>query len=984
MANLRILGGLWLENEQTSSTGRGGQRRRLALLALLWLSPQRRVTRDKVLAILWPEASALEGRRRLSTAVYDIRKSLGDNIVVSNGDELWIPPACSLTCDVACFEEAVAQADWEKAVASYHGALIDGVHLSEAPEFEEWVSLQRERLRRMHVNAVEQVLATRNDAGHCAGAVAAARLLLEVEPLNERIALLAATSIAANGAPAEAVRSLEQYAARVRTELGTHPHPRVRELANSFRISSTDAARLPDSASSEPRFVDPRFVGLHSVEPKSDVELVASRAPHNRAPHNRASHNGAPHNGAPHNEAPHNGAPHNGASHNGASYMLNNATTPAALHSVPVAAHAAPHRWKLVAQASAAVAVLALVVGNLASRAQSPQRASSNVVVEPLTVAGDSVATPLRTRIAEQLGSALNGSGAFDVDEPISQVNRARISHVVTGQIVGRQHRWHINVMLHSGRAGASVSAAECDVADDSVERAVNELTRNLVAGALENEAHHLAAVAARTASSIPALNAFLIGDRHYRHGQFAAAQSSFETAIASDSAFALAHYRLSETLLWEGKPASLATMHDSLANIYSTSLPAEERTVLNAYFAWRTGDAVRAESLYRTVVARNPRNAEAWYQLGETLFHYNPLRGRPASDAYEVFNWVVSLDSSDWGAHWHLALLDAGRLKQREVRARMNRLLDGHSEGYVAHEMQLFAASVDDGELAARADSANTMVLYDAAWRRAIYRHDLMGAEVLLRKMTNGYRAALEQHKGEYLAAGLLLAEGRVHNALSLLTVAHPTLEDNEALIILVYATLAEHLNVGAANADSLRDVISRWEQGNNVYAPHSQSLDMITAYLLGLLAVERGDHRSALRDAAALAGMKDVWRDPRTLAEVIRAYAAFHEGNCNATLTHLDRSTSPIWLGTVASAVLASQGFERFLRAECLQKMGRHREAIAWYSSLEENSLYDLSFLGLALRGQAAAYRALGDTLAAAPVEARLAALRINADHR
>jgi hypothetical protein len=55
----------------------------------------------------------------------------------------------------------------------------------------------------------------------------------------------------------------------------------------------------------------------------------------------------------------------------------------------------------------------------------------------------------------------------------------------------------------------------------------------------------------------------------------------------------------------------------------------------------------------------------------------------------------------------------------------------------------------------------------------------------------------------------------------------------------------------------------------------------------------------------------------------------------------------------------------------------LGRNREAIAWFTTFEQSSLYDLEFLGVALRGQAIGHRALGETDAAVVAERRLAAL-------
>src|SRR6185503_15476783 len=53
--SLRVLGGLALIGPDGPIGGRAGQRRRLALLAILAHARGRPVSRDKLIALLWPE-----------------------------------------------------------------------------------------------------------------------------------------------------------------------------------------------------------------------------------------------------------------------------------------------------------------------------------------------------------------------------------------------------------------------------------------------------------------------------------------------------------------------------------------------------------------------------------------------------------------------------------------------------------------------------------------------------------------------------------------------------------------------------------------------------------------------------------------------------------------------------------------------------------------------------------------------------------------
>ena len=76
----------------SEATGRAVQRHRMALLALLALAHSQRLTRDKLIAMLWPDSDAERGRNLLNVALYNLRKTLGDPALLSSGDDLRLNP----------------------------------------------------------------------------------------------------------------------------------------------------------------------------------------------------------------------------------------------------------------------------------------------------------------------------------------------------------------------------------------------------------------------------------------------------------------------------------------------------------------------------------------------------------------------------------------------------------------------------------------------------------------------------------------------------------------------------------------------------------------------------------------------------------------------------------------------------------------------------------------------------------------------------
>src|SRR5688500_14941542 len=129
MLSLRLLGNATLQDEHANLSGRAVQPRRLALLALLALSPRKCLSRDKLLAYLWPESDTEQGRHLLSVAVYELRKAIGDGTLVTARDDVSLTPG-AINIDVDEFDAAMTATDYDRAITIYAGPLLDGFHIN--------------------------------------------------------------------------------------------------------------------------------------------------------------------------------------------------------------------------------------------------------------------------------------------------------------------------------------------------------------------------------------------------------------------------------------------------------------------------------------------------------------------------------------------------------------------------------------------------------------------------------------------------------------------------------------------------------------------------------------------------------------------------------------------------------------------------------------------------------------------------------------
>src|SRR5262245_8937497 len=134
------------------------RRKAVALLAYLASNAGRAQPRDKLAALLWPEASEAGARQSLRQALMSLRHALPSDAVHMNEQALALD-AEAVQIDVVDFERLVAEGTptaLEQASSLYGGDFLAGFDLDEPP-FEDWLRAERERLREIALETLARL-----------------------------------------------------------------------------------------------------------------------------------------------------------------------------------------------------------------------------------------------------------------------------------------------------------------------------------------------------------------------------------------------------------------------------------------------------------------------------------------------------------------------------------------------------------------------------------------------------------------------------------------------------------------------------------------------------------------------------------------------------------------------------------------------------------------------------------------------------------
>ncbi len=242
MIKIQLLGGASLRSGEVPLAGPPAQRHRIALLSLIVAAWPQPLSRDRAMALLWPERDLARARRLLNLAVHVLRSALGEDAITSTGDGLLLNPA-SLNCDLHELRAAVAANDPERIVGCYTGALLDGFHLGESAEFGYWLDERRNELAHAYTGALRTVAEDQERTGDVHGRVRTCRRLVAARPHSGVYARALMRALDAAGDRAGAVRHADEHARRLAADMELPPDPEVAALAEQLRTAAP--ARRP-------------------------------------------------------------------------------------------------------------------------------------------------------------------------------------------------------------------------------------------------------------------------------------------------------------------------------------------------------------------------------------------------------------------------------------------------------------------------------------------------------------------------------------------------------------------------------------------------------------------------------------------------------------------------------------------------------------------------------------------------------------------
>jgi TolB-like protein/Tfp pilus assembly protein PilF len=227
-------------------------RKERALLAFLAMPPGEPRSRGRLCGLLWSDRGDKQAHDSLKQAVLRVRKAF-DPVhplpVLADRASLTLDRT-AVAIDVQDFERLLKEGTPEaaaRAAALYRGDLLDGLDVRD-PAFEEWLLVERQRLRELARDAMGRLVDHHLANGTRDQAAAAARRLLALDPLRESAHRALMQIYAEQGQAALALKQYQICRDALQRELGVPPEAETERLYRSIKEKRAAAPRTPEQA----------------------------------------------------------------------------------------------------------------------------------------------------------------------------------------------------------------------------------------------------------------------------------------------------------------------------------------------------------------------------------------------------------------------------------------------------------------------------------------------------------------------------------------------------------------------------------------------------------------------------------------------------------------------------------------------------------------------------------------------------------------
>jgi len=536
------------------------------------------------------------------------------------------------------------------------------------------------------------------------------------------------------------------------------------------------------------------------------------------------------------------------------------------------------------------------------------------------------------------------GNQASDAEQLLRIARDAGATYALLGSMVGSASVVRITAEVHDLRDG-TLQRAQVEGSPDSVLALVDRLGLEILRTGLLPRSETLSDLdLSHITTSLPALRAYLDGERKYRRSRFREAIGDYTRAVEADSTFAVAYYRISQAYGWVEPFSPRSVEYSNRAEELADRLPERLQLLLRGRAGLESFRTWGIDAL-EEFTARYPDDVEGWLMLGDVYYHVGDRALYPRDRALRAFERALELDPGFGPAYIHLiddALLRQDSAAARELIAR-HRAIDPdspHARGLALVYALVWGDRESRAQAHAALDTASADALVAASsrfhWSGNFYWQQAIAVANALLDERNPPAA---QRFGQTGLVRAYLGQGQVRRAREALAGAAARLGSDPEGVYAAQLDLLWFLS-GAGDLEAARraDAVlaaqpfpsGRFYRG--AFAAYGERWEDAVAEIEALESGAR--EREAQGDSLAAS-------DTRALAEALRGYLALRREDFAAARAHIEAALPALGDLMVHSLLQFELGSLLLEQGE-LEQAKRYFESLEFYNQFEGSIIH------------------------------------------
>ncbi|MCA9928975.1 MAG: hypothetical protein KC419_10875 [Anaerolineales bacterium] len=187
------------------------------------------VERERLIDMFFQASTPKQAAANLRSTLSRLRKELAPFLQISKSS-VGIVPNANIWIDADHFDGMVAAGDFDHALSLYQGDFLAGFFLRDAPEFENWALVERERLRLQAIEGLRTLVAEHQQKHAYWAGLQAVNQLLGIEPYLEEMHRTKMMMLMRTGQRARALQHYQTVVDLFAEELGLAVAPQTTAL----------------------------------------------------------------------------------------------------------------------------------------------------------------------------------------------------------------------------------------------------------------------------------------------------------------------------------------------------------------------------------------------------------------------------------------------------------------------------------------------------------------------------------------------------------------------------------------------------------------------------------------------------------------------------------------------------------------------------------------------------------------------------------